>query len=87
MRRSLMTSFLLLATVFACVGAPPNGHDGWYRGNLHTHSLWSDGNDVPEMICDWYKNNGYQFVALSDHNILSNREKWMGVDQIIRPPH
>lgn len=56
----------------------------WYKGNLHTHSLWSDGNDVPEMICDWYQQNGYQFVALSDHNILSNVEKWMGVDTIIK---
>jgi len=56
----------------------------WYKGNLHTHSLWSDGNDVPEMICDWYQRNGYQFVALSDHNILSNVEKWMDVNTIIK---
>jgi hypothetical protein len=21
----------------------------WLKGNLHTHSLWSDGNDYPEM--------------------------------------
>ena len=27
----------------------------WYRGNMHTHSLWSDGDDYPEMIADWYK--------------------------------
>ncbi|RYF95469.1 MAG: histidinol-phosphatase, partial [Chitinophagaceae bacterium] len=25
----------------------------WYKGNTHTHSLWSDGNDFPEMIMDW----------------------------------
>ena len=31
----------------------------WYKGNLHTHSLWSDGNDFPEMICQWYKSHGY----------------------------
>ena len=57
-----------------CSSAKPH----WYRGNLHTHSLWSDGNDVPEMICDWYKENGYQFVALSDHNILSTNPVWQG---------
>ncbi len=22
----------------------------WWKGNLHTHSLWSDGNDYPERI-------------------------------------
>jgi hypothetical protein len=54
--------------------APPTK---WYKGNLHTHSLWSDGNDFPEMICAWYKSRGYQFLALSDHNLLSVGEKWV----------
>ena len=54
----------------------------WYRGNLHTHSLWSDGNDFPEMIARWYADNGYHFLALSDHNILSRNEKWMNLEQI-----
>ena len=49
----------------------------YYKGNLHTHSLWSDGNDYPEMICKWYKENGYHFLALSDHNILSEGKKWI----------
>ena len=26
----------------------------WYKGNTHTHSLWSDGNDFPEMIAKYY---------------------------------
>jgi hypothetical protein len=49
----------------------------WWKGNLHTHSLWSDGDDYPEMIAEWYKTNGYQFLALSDHNILLEGEKWI----------
>ncbi len=49
----------------------------WFKGNTHTHSLWSDGNDFPEMIADWYKKNGYHFLTLSDHNVLSRGEKWM----------
>lgn len=51
----------------------------WYKGNLHTHSYWSDGDEYPEMIMDWYKSNGYDFVALSDHNILAEGEKWITV--------
>ena len=51
----------------------------WLKGNLHTHSLWSDGNDYPEMIVDWYARHGYQFLALSDHNVLSQGPRWMGV--------
>ncbi|RED91779.1 CehA/McbA family metallohydrolase domain-containing protein [Marinoscillum furvescens] len=48
----------------------------WYKGNLHTHSYWSDGDEFPEVIMDWYKSNGYQFVALSDHNTLARGDKW-----------
>ena len=50
----------------------------WWRGNLHTHTLWSDGDDFPDMIADWYRNAGYHFLALSDHNVLSNSERWIG---------
>ena len=42
----------------------------WWKGNLHTHTLWSDGDDFPEMVVDWYKSRGYDFLALSDHNTL-----------------
>jgi hypothetical protein len=48
----------------------------WFKGNTHTHSLWSDGNDFPEMIMDWYKTHGYDFLCLSDHNTLAEGEKW-----------
>ncbi len=48
----------------------------WFKGNTHTHSYWSDGDDFPEMIMDWYKTNGYDFICLSDHNTLAQGEKW-----------
>lgn len=51
----------------------------WWKGNLHTHTLWSDGDDFPEAIADWYKTNGYHFLALSDHNILQDVEKWIAI--------
>ncbi len=49
----------------------------YWKGNLHTHSLWSDGDDYPDMIADWYKNKGYQFLALTEHNLLAEGEKWV----------
>ena len=51
----------------------------YWKGNLHTHSLWSDGNDFPEMIADWYKSHGYHFLTLSDHNVLSEGERWIDI--------
>ena len=41
-----------------------------YKGNLHIHTTLSDGEKTPEEIKDVYKNNGYSFVAITDHNTL-----------------
>ena len=53
----------------------------WFKGNLHTHSYWSDGDEFPEVIMDWYKSNNYQFVALTDHNTLAEGNKWKMIRQ------
>ena len=44
----------------------------WYKGNLHMHSVWSDGNVLPEQAIDWYKDRGYHFVSLTDHSVMQN---------------
>lgn len=51
----------------------------WWKGNLHTHSFWSDGDDFPEMVMQWYRTHGYHFLALSDHNVLPQGQRWMAV--------
>src|SRR5262245_47174466 len=51
----------------------------WYRGNTHTHTLWSDGDGAPELVADWYKSHGYHFLVLSDHNVIAEGEKWKAV--------
>jgi hypothetical protein len=56
----------------------------WWKGNLHTHSLWSDGNDFPEMIAAWYESRGYHFLALSDHNVMLEGERWLKLSEIVR---
>lgn len=63
---------------------PSNPEARWWKGNLHTHSLWSDGDDFPEMIAEWYRTHGYNFLALSDHNTLSQGERWMKVTDIAK---
>ena len=72
MKRLLIPLIFLSIAVHADETAPR-----WWKGNLHTHSLWSDGNDFPEMITGWYKKQGWHFLALSDHNILSDHELWI----------
>ena len=58
----------------------PSPASAYWKGNLHTHSLWSDGDDFPEMIVDWYKQHGYQFLALTEHNVIAEGEKWIDAE-------
>lgn len=58
---------------------PAAGSMRWWKGNLHTHSLWSDGDDYPEMIAAWYKDRGYHFLAFSDHNVLLDGIRWFPI--------
>jgi predicted metal-dependent phosphoesterase TrpH len=37
------------------------------RGNLHTHSTRSDGLWEPERVCAFYRQAGYDFLAVTDH--------------------
>ena len=75
-----IVTFIFGTVLALALDSPAKAQDfEWYKGNLHTHSLWSDGNDYPEMIMKWYKDHGYDFVALSDHNILAGGKKWISV--------
>jgi hypothetical protein len=42
----------------------------WYKGNTHTHTRYSDGDSPPEVVVDWYESHGYDFLFLTDHNVL-----------------
>lgn len=82
------SALLLLPFIIASCGPKEDAADSeirWYRGNLHTHTLWSDGDDFPDMVVDWYREAGYDFLALSDHNVLSAGERWLVVDDKLRP--
>ncbi|HEY1191486.1 MAG TPA: hypothetical protein VGE74_27875 [Gemmata sp.] len=52
----------------------------FWKGNLHTHTLWSDGDDFPDMVVDWYKRHGYQFLALTEHNVIAEGDKWVDAE-------
>ena len=58
-----------------------NNAERWYRGNLHTHSLWSDGDEYLEMIAVWYRDHKYDFLCFTDHNVLQRKERWIDVEK------
>jgi len=73
---------MVLTALLGACGPGPR----WYKGNLHTHSYWSDGDQFPEVILRGYRDRGYDFVALSDHNVLAQAERWVTVDSIPNGP-
>ena len=46
----------------------------WYKGNTHTHTLNSDGDSTPDEVVRWYRENGYNFLVLTDHNFVTSVE-------------
>jgi len=47
-----------------------DGH--WFRGNPHTHSTGSDGSlTVPELAA-WYQEQGYDFLVITDHDVVTD---------------
>ena len=64
-------------------GLTAGGYDAkkrWYKGNLHTHTMWSDGKAFPEEAVAWYKSRGYNFLGLSDHNLFQDdTDRWTEV--------
>ncbi|RYD66986.1 MAG: histidinol-phosphatase, partial [Verrucomicrobiaceae bacterium] len=76
-----LAPLLLLSLLLNLSAEAANPEPRWWKGNLHTHSIWSDGDDYPEMITRWYKEQGYHFLAISDHNLLADHERWIPVEK------
>ena len=78
MRRLLLALGLTAAIVAGAVGLQsPERRSAspamrWFQGNLHTHTLNSDGDSTPDQVVTWYREHGYQFLVLTDHNYLTN---------------
>jgi hypothetical protein len=47
---------------------PPAAEPGWVRGDLHCHSLYSDGDSWPSELLVVAAERGLDFLAITDHN-------------------
>lgn len=52
----------------------------WLRGNLHTHTTFSDGTRPRQEVIDDYARRGYGFLMLSDHDILTAEPDYAALD-------
>jgi hypothetical protein len=48
--------------------SPPPGSAKWHLGALHTHTLHSDGTIAPAELMQRFRDKGFDFVAITDHN-------------------
>jgi hypothetical protein len=48
----------------------------WFRGNTHTHSTQSDGEWPVEQVVAYYRERGYAFLALTDHDVLTDLSRF-----------
>ena len=61
---------VLIASLLAF--APTAGAQRWFRGNTHAHSLNSDG-DVPvDAVVRWYREHGYHFTFITEHEYFTD---------------
>ena len=55
-------------TPAARADVPPAAEPGWVRGDLHCHSLYSDGDSWPSELLVAAAELGLDFLAITDHN-------------------
>lgn len=73
MGKRLALVALLLGGLYLAMAAAQQPHEKrWYKGNTHTHTLNSDGDSTPDEVVRWYREHGYQFLVLTDHNFLTS---------------
>lgn len=54
------------------------------RGDLHVHSLWSDGRDTIEAMVVSAIALGYEYVAITDHSPSSSASRNLTIDGVAR---
>jgi len=56
---------------------PPPPPEVWLRGSTHVHARPSGDSQTPIAdVIRWYEAHGYDFIALTDHNQVSEVDPW-----------
>ena len=57
----------------------------WFKGNVHTHSVFSDGTKTPEELIEIYRGAGYDFLSITDHSIVLDTSGLYGKGLLLVP--
>ena len=58
----------------------------WYRGNIHSHTTRTDGLCPPAQQIRDYSEQGYDFLAITDHNVIDSHRLGEGLPICMIPP-
>lgn len=70
-RTGLVAIFISTLAWMAVAQSLERSTGRWFKGNLHTHTVNSDGDSSPDAVARWYKEHDYDFLSLTDHNFLT----------------
>ena len=54
------------------------------KGDLHVHSLWSDGSDSIETMAHYAQKMGYEFVGIADHSQSLKIAQGLSEEKVLR---
>jgi hypothetical protein len=63
-----------------------SGMSLWLKGNLHTHTTMSDGTGTPAEVIADYERRGYDFLAITDHDLLVPPGAYQGQTRMVLIP-
>ena len=67
MKKIAVTVLILLTA--ACLWSAQQTR--WVKGNTHTHTNLSDGDEYPQRVARWYRDHGYHFLVITDHDMIT----------------
>jgi hypothetical protein len=56
---------------------------GWYRGDCHLHTVYSDGGYAPSDVVGAAREAGLDFIASTEHNTTAGHAAWAGHDDLL----
>jgi hypothetical protein len=78
-----MKRFAALALLTVAISPTLTQEVRWFKGNTHTHTINTDGDSSPDTVVRWYKEHGYQFLVITDHDMLTPTD---GLNSIFAAP-
>src|ERR1035437_10167919 len=69
---AVVATALVLATTHGFAQGQRGRGPRWFKTNLHSHTINSDGDSTPYDLFAGYRRNGWNVLVITDHNILAD---------------